>query len=90
MARKISKEKTGMPLDPSEGGSPSNAPRDLNVPQGRPPQEGDYKNVQFSVNNPSYFDDDYEVRQDIEIQRDEARRGKKILSTKAGRRRWKG
>jgi hypothetical protein len=90
MARKISKEKTGMPLDPSEGRNSSNAPQDLNDQQSRLPQEGDYRNVQLSVNNPSYFDDDYEVRQDNEIQRDEARRGKKILSTKAGRRRWKG
>ena len=88
MARKLSKEKTGMPLNPSEGGSPAGSPQD-NL-QNRQLQEGDYRNVETSVNNPSYFDDDYEVRQENEIERDQARRGKKIMSTKAGRRRWKG
>lgn len=90
MARKLSKEKTATPLNPSEGGNSANAPQDPDRDQSRLPREGDYRNVETSVNDPSYYDDDYEVRQENEIQRDEARRGKKIVNAKPGRRRWKG
>lgn len=30
-------------------------------------QQGNYKNIETAVNNPSYFDDDYEVEQENKI-----------------------
>jgi hypothetical protein len=52
-------------------------------PQNQGAREGDYKNVETSVNNPSYFDDSYESQQEDEISseepktEDEGRVGKK-------------
>ena len=34
-------------------------------------KEGEYKNVETSVNNPSYFDDSYESEQEDEITMEE-------------------
>jgi hypothetical protein len=52
-------------------------------PQNQGAREGDYKNIETSVNNPSYFDDSYESEQEDEISmeepktEDEGRVGKK-------------
>lgn len=34
-------------------------------------REGDYKNIETAVNNPSYFDDDYAVKQEEEFVHDD-------------------
>jgi hypothetical protein len=36
------------------------------------PKEGEYKNIETSVNNRSYFGDDYEVEQEAQIGQNEA------------------
>lgn len=35
--------------------------------------ESSYKNVETSVNNPAYFNDDYEIEQENEMSTDEAK-----------------
>lgn len=42
-------------------------------PKNQGAREGDYKNVETSVNSPSSFDDDYESKQEDEITREEAK-----------------
>lgn len=73
MGNDLSKDqKRGTPLNPSEGGSASVSPkREGDLPSEKP-QEGDYRNIETSVNNPSYFDDDYEAKQEGEMSKEEA------------------
>lgn len=76
MSKNLSQQKRGTPLNPSEGGSEANNPQKEREQPKQKPQEGDYRNVETSVNNPSYFDDDYEAKQEDEISKDEAGRAK--------------
>jgi len=71
MSEDLSQEKRGAPLS-SQDQNNSGAGRG----QGNEKQEtpdGQYKNVETSVNNRSYFDDDYEVGQEDEMSREEAK-----------------
>lgn len=77
MSKNLSRQKRGTPLNPSEGGSETNTPQREGGHQKQKPQEGDYRNVETSVNNPSYFDDDYETKQEDKILRDEVKSAKK-------------
>lgn len=45
-----------------------------------------YKNIETKVNNREYFDDDYEVKQENQIARDEAKRVKENRSDRGKRR----
>lgn len=76
MSKNVSRQKRGTPLNPSEGGSEANTPQREGGQQKQKPQEGDYRNVETSVNNPSYFDDDYETKQEDKISRDEVKSAK--------------
>jgi hypothetical protein len=83
MSNDLSKnQKRGTPLNPSERGGDSANPKREDSQQNEKPKEGEYRNIETSVNNPSYFDDDYEVKQENEISKEEARREKEI---RAGR-----
>ena len=42
-------------------------------PDSTPPSQQEYKNIETSVNSPSYFDDDYEVKQEDKISSEEAK-----------------
>lgn len=42
-------------------------------PQHQGAREGDYKNIETSVNNPDYFDDSYESQAEDEITEEEPR-----------------
>jgi len=66
------KQKRGTPLNPSERGSDSAGPQKKGDQQNEEAKEGEYRNVETTVNSPSYFDDDYEVAQENEISRKEA------------------
>ena len=68
----MAKEKKGTPVNPSEQGSQSSKPRQRDDEQKQEPREGEYRNVETSVNNRSYFNDDYEVSQEEEISSEEA------------------
>jgi len=72
MSEDLSKQKRGTPLSPSEGESKTHNPQRPNQ-QKQGAQEGEYRNIETAVNNPSYFDDDYAVEQGNEILREEAR-----------------
>lgn len=76
MSKDVSNKKRGTPANPSERGSDSANPQTKPDQGHREPKEGEYRNIETSVNNPSYFDDDYEVKQDNKIVEDEARREK--------------
>lgn len=54
---------------------PSDADGSANNPQTNTngTRQGPYQNVETSVNNPNYFDDDYAVKRENEISDDEAR-----------------
>jgi hypothetical protein len=52
-------------------------------------REGNYKNIETSVNNPAYFNDDYESRAEDEIARQESK-SEKDQRMKRGGNRWKG
>lgn len=54
--------------------------------------EGNYKNTETSVNNPFYFNDNYESKAEDEIAEEEAKTEKERRSGKKSRRgnRWKG
>ena len=58
-------EKKGGLQDPAQ--TDSGAQR----PQREGQQEGDYRNVETSVNNPDYFGDDYESQQEDELTMEE-------------------
>ena len=74
MSNELSKkQKRGTPLNPSEGGSDSANPKRGDLQSKEEPKEGEYRNVETSVNNPSYFGDEYEAEQENEISREEAR-----------------
>jgi len=58
-------ENSRMGSDPSQR---SDAPEQPQTDQKeQTPKEGEYRNVETSVNNPEYFGDDYESRQEDEI-----------------------
>ena len=69
MSNNLSQEKRGA-LEPSDGGNNSDTSREEKQNGGA--QEGQYKNIETSVNNRSYFGDDYEVEQEDEMSRNEA------------------
>ena len=48
--------------------------------------EGNYKNVETSVNNPSYFDDSYESRTEDELTEEESKAEKQNRDGMKGRR----
>jgi hypothetical protein len=56
-----------------------------NDPQKQGAREGDYKNVETSVNNPSYFDDSYESKAEDEISEEKLKSEKEQTSEKKGR-----
>lgn len=74
MSKDLSNKKRGTPSNPSEGGAGSGNPQTPPSHRNTEPKEGDYRNIETSVNNPSYFDDDYEVEQENKIAEDEAKR----------------
>ena len=73
MSKDVSNKKRGTPANPSEGGSGSGNPQTPPAQRSTEPKEGEYRNIETSVNNPSYFDDDYEVEQDNKIAEDESK-----------------
>jgi hypothetical protein len=77
MANHASKLKGGTPVNPSEGESnnDNNNPKTGNDVQLS--KEGDYRNAETAVNNPSYFNDDYEADQETQITEEEAKEEKK-------------
>lgn len=84
MSNDLSKDqKRGTPLNPSERGSDSASPKRGGDQAGEEPKEGEYRNIETSVNNPSYYDDDYEVKQEGEISGEEARREKEIRTERS-------
>ena len=54
-------------------------------PQNQGAREGDYKNIETSVNNPSYFDDSYESQQEDAITEEEPKTEKEQQEGKRGR-----
>jgi hypothetical protein len=68
---RMSKENRGAPVNPSEQGSPSSKPQQSQ--KRKEPKEGEYRNIETPVNNTSYFGDDFEVRQEEEIAREEVK-----------------
>ncbi len=73
MSNNLSKQKGGTPLNPSERDSGASTPQRKQDQQKSEPREGEYRNVETAVNNPSYFNDDYETEQEAQISREEAR-----------------
>jgi hypothetical protein len=63
----------------------SNRKHSPDHPQKRGAREGDYENVETSVNNPSYFNDDYESQQEDEITEEEPKTEKEQREGKRGR-----
>jgi hypothetical protein len=80
MSQKPSKEKQSGGMDPSE--APNAAPGGQNS-QKEEAGEGSYRNVETSVNNKDYFDDEEEVRQEDRIAEDEAKSEKKERTGKS-------
>ena len=58
-------------------------------PQNQGAREGHYNNVETPVNNPAYFNDDYESRAEDEIARQESKSEKEQRTNRRGNR-WKG
>jgi len=54
-------------------------------PRHQAAREGDYKNAETSVNNPSSFDDSYESKSEDEITREEPKTEKEQRAGKKGR-----
>ena len=52
-------------------GTPGNQEAQQDQTRRQGSREGDYKNVETSVNNPGYFDDDYAVKQEEGFVRDD-------------------
>jgi hypothetical protein len=48
-------------------------------------REGEYKNIETSVNNPASFDDSYASKQEDEMTREELKTEKEKRSEKSGR-----
>ena len=76
MSKDVSSKKGGTPTNPSERGSDSANPQTKPDQRNTEPKEGEYRNIETSVNNPSYFDDEYEAQQDNQIVEDESKREK--------------
>jgi len=70
MSNNLSQQKRGEALESSDVGNNSDKSREGKQNGGA--QEGEYKNIETSVNNRSYFGDDYEVEQEDEMSRNEA------------------
>jgi hypothetical protein len=68
MTRRPAKGTRGGSQDTSKGIDNTNNQNDQNQKQDR-----QYKNIETSVNNPNYFNDDYEVKQEDEMNKEEAR-----------------
>jgi hypothetical protein len=66
MPKDLEQGKTGNTPDPSE-----NANRTSRNEQNQDPGEGSYRNIETSVNNKEYFDEEYETEQDNKISEDE-------------------
>ncbi len=73
MSKDVSNKKRGTPANPSERGGDSGHPQTPPGQRNTEPKEGEYRNIETSVNNSSYFDDDYEVEQDNKIAEDESK-----------------
>ena len=71
MANESLKQERGTPMNPSERGSDTIDPQ-RNGDEKEAPKEGDYRNVE-SVESPSSYDDDYEINQENEINREDAK-----------------
>jgi len=54
-------------------------------PQNQRESESNYKNIETSVNNPSYFDDNYESKAENEIAEEETKTEKQQRAGKKGR-----
>ena len=70
MSKKLSKEKRGESLNPSQGNTNPARP---NQEQNEGAAEGSYRNVETSVNNPDYYDDEKVTRMEDELTEEEPR-----------------
>lgn len=73
MSKDLSKQKRGAPLDGNQQGNNSNDPGHQQQAAEKGRSDEQYKNVETSVNNRSYFGDEYGVGKENEISRDESR-----------------
>ena len=62
---------TNFSLLPQNNFMDNNKKHSPDNPQNQGAREGEYKNVETSVNNPSYFNDDYESQQEDELTEEE-------------------
>jgi hypothetical protein len=69
-------------MDTNSGHSPDE-------PQNQKGREGNYRNIETSVNDPSYFNDDYALRAENEIATEESKPEKEQRTDKRGNH-WKG
>ena len=63
--------KRGTPQNPSESRGGTTNPSRLGQQQEKP-KEGDFRNIETAVDNPSNFDDDYAAEQEEKISEQEA------------------
>jgi hypothetical protein len=69
MPKDLSQEKRGAPLESERGTSE----QEQNNQPGNGAREGEYKNIETSVNNKDSFDDDYESQAEDELTSEEPR-----------------
>ena len=71
MDKNRSEQNSGSSMNPSEGSQTSAAPQQQSDKE-QPLKEGEYKNIETSVNNRSYFGEDYAVEQEEAMGQEEA------------------
>jgi hypothetical protein len=70
MSKDLSQEKRGAPLESESGRTNQQQPSGK---EGNGAREGEYKNIETSVNNKEHFNDDYESSAEDELTREEPR-----------------
>jgi hypothetical protein len=67
------RQQTGIPISPSESEDRQENRTREGQQQNQQTGDGNYKNIETSVNNRNYFDDDYEVGEEDRISSEEAK-----------------